>query len=274
MESRRLSRAVEQWKSYLDKSPIYRQTTGDRRPPVSGKKTETYDLADYSGPQQQLVFPHLTANIDDFNGTAMEIGAGPGTFTLSLAGRFKHMTVIEPIPSMLTELEKRLAEHHITHVNIVKKRWEDVTVEPHEYVFALGCLHAFYHIDEVLLKMLRASKKRLILLHLSGNGLLDIDYRVANAFKLPPPCYFPPAPLLTNILSSMSLNFSVRVFQVPVQRKWLLPEFVRRYRKMFLLPEVDAGLLEHTLRKDLEYYHGFFRIHTRLGFSVIDIVVG
>jgi hypothetical protein len=271
MGSVRLSQAVGKWRSYLENSPLYRQAVTGGEVSIWGKKINAHDITSYSGSQQQLILSHLIANIDDHNQSAIEIGAGPGTFTLPLSRRFNRMTVVEPSASMLNALEKQLAQQNIAHIDTINKKWEDTVVEPHEYVFALGSQCAFYQIEEALIKMIRAAEKRLILLNLAGNGLWDIDYRVANAFHFHPPCYFPPASLLVNILSAMSLEFSMRVFQVPIQTKWVLPEFVKRYKKMFSLRQMDSTLLETTLGENLEFHDGCFRIDERMGFAVIDV---
>ncbi|MFH0725820.1 MAG: methyltransferase domain-containing protein [Pseudomonadota bacterium] len=271
MGSVRLSQAVGKWQGYLENSPLYRQAAMNGEESIWGKKVKAYDINSYSGSQQQLILSHLIANIDDPGGTAIEIGAGPGTFTLPLSRRFKRMTVVEPSTAMLNTLEKQLVQQKITHVHVINEKWENTIVEPHEYVFALGCLHVFYHIEDALIKMIRATGKRLVLLHLAGNGLWDIDYRVANAFHAAPPCYFPPASLLVNILSAMSLEFSMRVFQVPILTKWVLPEFVKRYKKMFSLRQMDTTLLESTLAENLEFHDGCFRIDERMGFAVLDV---
>jgi hypothetical protein len=273
MGSVRLSQAVGKWQSYLENSPLYRQAATGGEASIWGKKVKAYDITSYSGSQQQLILSHLIANIGDHSGTAIEIGAGPGTFTLPLSRRFKRMTVIEPSLSMQNTLEKQLVQQKIFHVDIIGNKWEDAIVERHEYVFALGCLYAFYQIEEALIKMIRAAEKRLVVLHLAGNGLWDIDYRVANAFHFQPPCYFPPAALLVNILSAMSLEFSMRVFQVPIQTKWVLPEFAKRYKKMFSLRQMDSTLLENTLGENLEFHDGCFRIDERMGFAVIDVSI-
>jgi hypothetical protein len=273
MGSVRLSQAVGKWQGYLENSPLYREAAMGGKESVWGKKAKPHDIMSYSGSQQLMILAYLTTNIHKHSRTAIEIGAGLGTFTLLLSRLFKRMTVVESSPAMLNSLEKQLVQYSISHVDIVKKKWEDAVVEPHEYVFALGCLYAFYQIEEALVKMIRAAEKRLVLLHLAGNGLWDIDYRVANAFHFTPPHYFPPASLLVNILSAMSLDFSMRVFQVPIQTKWVLPEFVKRYKKMFSLRHMDATLLENTLVKNLEFHQGTYRIDERMGFAVIDVNV-
>jgi hypothetical protein len=273
MGSVKLSQAVTKWRDYLENSPLYRQAATSGEESIWGEKAIAYDIPSYSGSQQQLILSHLTANIEPHCETAIEIGAGPGTFTLPLSRRFKRMTVVESSATLLNTLETLLGQHHISHVEIIPKKWEDTVVEPHEYVFALGCLYAFYDIEEALIKMIRVTGKRLILLHLAGNGLWDIDYRVANAFHVTPPCYYPPASMLVNILSAMSLEFSMRVFQVPIQTKWVLPEFVKRYKRMLSLRQMDNTVLETTLGGNLEFHDGCFRIDERMGFAVIDVHV-
>lgn len=272
----RLWQAVKKWQDYLEKSPFHRQVLLDGEESIWRKKAETYDRTSYPGFQKQLILSHLVPHIDQ-KGTAIEIGAGPGTFTLSLAKKLTHLTVIEPSPSMRHVLEKRLVKHRVGNVDIIGEKWEDArgaVVNPRDYVFALGCLYAFYRIDKALAGMIRVAEKKVVLLHLSGDGLWEVDYHVARTLHFDLPCFFPPAELLANVLSAMSLNFGMRVVQVPVKKKWPLSEFKTRYEKMFSNREMDELLLEKTLNKNLDVHKGLYLIDESMGFAVIDVDVG
>ena len=271
MGSMRLARVSERWRRYQEKSPFYRQVAADGEESVWREIAETYDQTCYPDDQKQLILSHLVPLVGQ-KGSGIEIGPGPGTFTLPLAERLDNLTVFEPSPSMRRALEKRLSDHGIGNVKIRSEKWEHAAKDPAvqaDYVFALGCLYAFYRIEDALCAMLRAAKQRLVLLHLSGEGLWDIDYRVAKALNLPPPCYFPPAELLVETLSAMSCDFRMTAAHVPVRKKLRLSELKKRYNRMFNTSTPDNQILERTLQKHMKMENGAYLIQETTSFVLI-----
>ena len=59
----------------------------------------------------------------------LDVGAGPGTYAIPMAGRVDHVTAVEPSPGMADVLEKNVAEAGIGNISTLRKKWEDVTPE-------------------------------------------------------------------------------------------------------------------------------------------------
>ncbi len=58
--------------------------------------------------------------------TVLDIGAGPGTLAVPLAGRAARVTAVEPAAGMAEVMEEYAAEEGVSNLSIVQKRWEDV----------------------------------------------------------------------------------------------------------------------------------------------------
>ena len=56
----------------------------------------------------------------------LDIGAGPGTLAIPLAGIVRHVTAVEPSPGMLMCLHENMEQRKITNITTIRKRWEDV----------------------------------------------------------------------------------------------------------------------------------------------------
>ncbi len=59
----------------------------------------------------------------------LDIGSGPGTFTLPFAEQAAEVVAVEPVPAMASHLEERLAEEKRGNVRIIKDTWEKVDIE-------------------------------------------------------------------------------------------------------------------------------------------------
>jgi SAM-dependent methyltransferase len=77
----------------------------------------------------------------DPDGTVLDIGAGTGAWSVLISPRVKHVTAVEPSPSMIEVMRESLASEKISNVSIVQGEWPDVAVEPHDYSL---CSHAMY----------------------------------------------------------------------------------------------------------------------------------
>ncbi len=56
----------------------------------------------------------------------LDIGAGPGTMTISMARRAARVTAVEPAVGMADLLENRCRAEGLTNVSCLRRRWEDV----------------------------------------------------------------------------------------------------------------------------------------------------
>ena len=88
----------------------------------------------------------------DPDGTVLDIGAGTGDWAILLAPRVRHVTAVEPSPSMVEVMRESLAAAKISNVSIVQGEWPDVPVEPHDYSL---CSHAMYASPDLKIFILR-----------------------------------------------------------------------------------------------------------------------
>jgi SAM-dependent methyltransferase len=58
--------------------------------------------------------------------TVLDIGAGPGTLSVPLAGRVARVTAVEPAAGMAEVMTEYAEEEGVSNLEIVRKRWEDV----------------------------------------------------------------------------------------------------------------------------------------------------
>nr|WP_181507950.1 class I SAM-dependent methyltransferase [Methanococcus maripaludis] len=75
----------------------------------------------------------------DKNTSILEIGPGPGTYTIPLAKEVKEITVVEQSTGMIDILKNRMKEEEIDNINIIKKRWDDFKLDAdsnHDIVFS------------------------------------------------------------------------------------------------------------------------------------------
>jgi SAM-dependent methyltransferase len=78
--------------------------------------------------------------------TVLDVGGGAGRFALPLALRCRHVTVVEPSPSMGESLLQIAVESSIDNVSLVPTRWEEAEVEPADVVLSA---HVIYMIEDI-----------------------------------------------------------------------------------------------------------------------------
>src|SRR5215471_1716972 len=78
--------------------------------------------------------------------TLLDVGAGAGRFALPLALRCKHVTAVEPSPSMGETLRHQAAEVGIDNVTLVACPWDEAEVEPADVVLSA---HVIYSIEDI-----------------------------------------------------------------------------------------------------------------------------
>ncbi|HWQ66462.1 MAG TPA: class I SAM-dependent methyltransferase [Methanospirillum sp.] len=91
----------------------------------------------------------------------LDVGAGPGTLAVPLAGMVRHVTAVEPSECMRACLSETMDELSIRNITIVPKLWEDVDISkdlvpPYDLVVASYSL-GFPDLREGLLKMAEVS---------------------------------------------------------------------------------------------------------------------
>ena len=72
----------------------------------------------------------------------LDIGAGPGAFTLALADRCRQVVALEPAEMMVKYLESEIAGCGCKNVRIVKSTWEEVDLEKESFIGAFDLVFA------------------------------------------------------------------------------------------------------------------------------------
>lgn len=78
--------------------------------------------------------------------TVIDVGAGAGRLSLPLALHCRHVTAVEPSPSMASALVEQAAEYDVPNVSLVQAGWEEAKVAPADIVL---CVHVIYTIRDI-----------------------------------------------------------------------------------------------------------------------------
>lgn len=93
----------------------------------------------------------------------LDIGCGPGTYTLDLARRAKKATALDPSSKMLDILEQRAAAENITNIETVCSTWEEINLEDRSWEkrfgLVLAALTPGINNVETVQKMIAASNR-------------------------------------------------------------------------------------------------------------------
>ncbi len=160
--------------------------------------------------------------------TILDIGAGPGTLAIPLAGLAKRITAIEPSKAMLELLTIEAENKKIKNIITVNKKWEDVSeITPHDVVIAS---HSFGMTDikEALRKINDAARSHVYLFVHAGywsQYYIELwSLLFGNEFKPGPDFIY-----IYNMLYEMGIFANVEIMDVMYQRHFESMEDVVAY---------------------------------------------
>jgi SAM-dependent methyltransferase len=147
----------------------------------------------------------------------LDVGAGPGALAIPIARRVGHVTAVEPSKGMWSVLEENVEEERIGNIDVVRKRWEDVTVAedlspPYDIVFASYSLDV-PDIRDAVRKLEEASSRYVYIYWFAGETSWDAMSR--ELWPLLHGSSFVPSPkcdILYNVLYSMGIYPNIEVF--------------------------------------------------------------
>ena len=95
--------------------------------------------------------------------TALDVGAGAGRLALPMALKCRHVNVVEPSDSMISQLNESAAEAGIENVSVTQAAWENAEVETADVVL---CAHVVYGVADIepFIRKLEAHAKSLVVL--------------------------------------------------------------------------------------------------------------
>jgi SAM-dependent methyltransferase len=92
--------------------------------------------------------------------TVLDVGGGAGRYALPLALSSKHVTVVDPSPSMLSTLRESASEFGIENVTVVQASWEEARVDAHDLVLCANVVYGVADIARFVQKLSESARDR------------------------------------------------------------------------------------------------------------------
>lgn len=177
--------------------------------------------------------------------TLLDVGAGPGRFSLALAPRVREVTAVDPSRGMLAQLRRQSRELGITNVRPVLGRWQDVEVPAADVVFCSYVVPIVKDIAPFMAKLDAFCRRRafLYLGAMSTDAVFDPFWRHFHGTpRRPGPTYLD----AVDVLEELGIRPQVEVVEVRTRVRFrTLAAAVTAYREQLMLPD-DA-----TTRREL-----------------------
>lgn len=186
------------------------------------RMADRYELSVQRSDRVSDVISKLKISPED---TVLDIGSGPGTFALPIAGVADHVTAVEPSAGMLSILKKNAQQMKINNIKFINKKWEDVVpfedVEKHDVTIASYSLDVV-NLCDAINKIVLLSNKYVYLFTFAGRRSSDYQSlwpRLYNEMYRPSPDYI----CLYNVLYDMGILANVEISEY---------EYIQRYSSM------------------------------------------
>lgn len=172
--------------------------------------------------------------------TVLDVGSGPGRFTLALASRAHQVVAVDISPAMLSGLRRRARQLGVANVRTVVGSWQEVEVDRADVVL---CSYVLPVVEDAapFLRKLDAATGRRALVSMTAMGqdaVLEPLWRhFHGARRSPAPTYLD----AVAVLAELGISADVEVVEVPVRSRYdTLARAVRDYRQGLLLPDTAA----------------------------------
>ena len=176
--------------------------------------------------------------------TVLDVGAGPGRFTLALAPHVAAVTAVDPSRGMLDICRRQARKQGLANVVCVHGRWEEVDVEPTGVAFSSYVLPLIADAPAFLRKLDEAARERafLYLGAFSLDAVMDPLWRHFHGRpRKPGPTYLD----AVDVLRELGLSPQVEVVEVPSRARFKTPaEAAKDYRDQLCLPDTPQARKE------------------------------
>ncbi|MDQ3897141.1 MAG: class I SAM-dependent methyltransferase [Actinomycetota bacterium] len=169
--------------------------------------------------------------------TVLDVGAGPGRFTLALAPHVAAVTAVDPSGAMLDICRRQARRLGLDNVTCIHARWEDAEVAPADVAFSSYVLPLIADAARFLRKLDAAARQRafLYLGAFSLDAVMDPLWRHFHGRpRKPGPTYLD----AVDVLRELGLSPEVEVVEVPSRARFKnAAEAAKDYRDQLCLPD-------------------------------------
>ncbi|MFN2504630.1 MAG: class I SAM-dependent methyltransferase [Acidimicrobiales bacterium] len=170
----------------------------------------------------------------------LDVGSGPGRFSLALAPRARSVVAVDPSRRMLAILRREAREANLGNIRTVTGAWEDVDVEPADIVLCSYVLPLIAEAGPFLTKLDRSARHRVFLYlgAFASDAMADPFWRhFHGAPRRPGPSYLD----AVAVLDELGIRPDVEVVEVTVRtRHPTLEAAVENYRDALVLAKTPA----------------------------------
>jgi len=195
----------------------------------------------------------------------IDIGAGPGTLAVPLAGMVYQVLAVEPAEGMAEVMEEYAIEEGVRNISILKERWEDINPAKdlngdYDIVVASYSL-GMPDIRAAIETMCEASSKWVYLFWFSGtSGWEEMMTYLWPKIHGKEYCHGPKADVLFNVLYSMGICPNVETKRTEYSRRFKnIQAAVNEYKGNFKIETKEQErILQDYLNSKLKENNGEF----------------
>ncbi len=177
----------------------------------------------------------------------VDVGSGPGRFTLALAPHVRRVTAVDLSPVMLELVRRQAREQRLGNVRTVAARWQEADVAPADVLICSYVLPLIADADEFLAKI-EALRKRdhgvafVYMNAMSADALTDPLWRRFHGRpRRPGPTYLD----ALGVLRELGLDAVAEVVEVPTTLRFTsVAEAADHYADLLLLGDDPEGKVE------------------------------
>lgn len=124
-----------EWQAAIDLSPIRRRATDNQAVKMNRWNKMAADFAERistrnrEAEREKIIEQLVARDILRPGVSVLDIGAGPGAWSLPLAGVAGHVTALEPSDGMADILQDRITDQNIGNITIDRRTWQSVDLD-------------------------------------------------------------------------------------------------------------------------------------------------